>query len=250
MSVTLSDIQTAARRISSHVHRTQVLTSKTFDELAGGKQLFFKCENFQKTGSFKARGIGFIIGLWSPLRVPFIICCNHLHQSLLSIPYQSVGLKLWKIYATKKKVFLPGALNGILSVVERGEKPRMIVTHSSGNHGQAVAWAAARTNIPCTIVVPSGTPTVKVRAINPQAIRRIIIKPETSISPANISLVRGEGRLAGKEWDATGLRAEDVKYCCNIITNQSTLQLSQGPDHSEREDGLKSVFIFQFYVHR
>ena len=31
--------------------------------------------------------------------VPFIICCNHLHQSLLSIPYQSVGLR--KIYATK-----------------------------------------------------------------------------------------------------------------------------------------------------
>ena len=74
----------------------------------------------------------------------------------------------------------------------------MIVTHSSGNHGQAVAWAAATTNIPCTIVVPSGTPSVKVRieqsrtAITPQAIRRIIIKHETSISPANISLVRGE----------------------------------------------------------
>ena len=102
-------------------------------------------------------------------------------------------------------MFLTGALNGILSVVERGEKPRMIVTHSSGNHGQAVAWAAATTNIPCTIVVPAGTPTVKVshnplQPRPPQALRRIIIKHETSISPANISLVRGGavGREGGR----------------------------------------------------
>ena len=56
MSVTLSDIKTAAGRISCHVHKTQILTSSTFDKLAAGKKLFFKCENFQKTGSFKARG--------------------------------------------------------------------------------------------------------------------------------------------------------------------------------------------------
>ena len=48
-------------------------------------------------------------------------------------------------------------------LVERGEEPRQIVTHSSGNHGQAVAWAAATANLPCTIVVPAGTPSVKVR---------------------------------------------------------------------------------------
>ena len=65
-------------------------------------------------------------------------------------------------HATELKEFPAGALNGILSLVERGEKPRMIVTHSSGNHGQAVAWAAATANIPSTIVVPAGTPEVKV----------------------------------------------------------------------------------------
>ena len=67
------------------------------------------------------------------------------------------------IYTTVTLVSLTGALNGILSLVERGEEPRQIVTHSSGNHGQAVAWAAATANLPCTIVVPAGTPSVKVR---------------------------------------------------------------------------------------
>ena len=56
MSVTLSDIKAAAARIGSHVHRTEVRTCETFNRMAGDKQLFFKCEMWQKTGSFKARG--------------------------------------------------------------------------------------------------------------------------------------------------------------------------------------------------
>jgi threonine dehydratase len=42
-------------RIRPHIHRTPVLTSHSLDALAGA-QLFFKCENLQKTGSFKIRG--------------------------------------------------------------------------------------------------------------------------------------------------------------------------------------------------
>src|ERR1700741_2912062 len=48
-------IRAAHRRISSRIHRTLVLTSASLDEIAGA-QLFFKCENLQKTGSFKIRG--------------------------------------------------------------------------------------------------------------------------------------------------------------------------------------------------
>ena len=55
MSLTLADIQAAHARIAPHIHRTPVLTSATLDALCGGK-LFFKCENFQKIGAFKARG--------------------------------------------------------------------------------------------------------------------------------------------------------------------------------------------------
>lgn len=45
----------AHERIRQRIHRTPVLTSQSLNELAGA-QLFFKCENFQKTGSFKIRG--------------------------------------------------------------------------------------------------------------------------------------------------------------------------------------------------
>jgi threonine dehydratase len=48
-------IRTARRRISQRIHRTPVITSESLDEMAGAP-LFFKCENLQKTGSFKIRG--------------------------------------------------------------------------------------------------------------------------------------------------------------------------------------------------
>ncbi|MGB7435658.1 MAG: pyridoxal-phosphate dependent enzyme, partial [Candidatus Acidiferrum sp.] len=48
-------IHEAHERIRPRIHRTPVLTSHSLDDLTGA-QLFFKCENLQKTGSFKIRG--------------------------------------------------------------------------------------------------------------------------------------------------------------------------------------------------
>src|ERR1700676_154350 len=48
-------ILAAHARIAPHIHRTPVLTSASFNALTGA-QIFFKCDNFQKTGSFKIRG--------------------------------------------------------------------------------------------------------------------------------------------------------------------------------------------------
>jgi len=45
----------AHERIRPRIHRTPVLTSRSLEEKTGAR-LFFKCENFQKTGSFKIRG--------------------------------------------------------------------------------------------------------------------------------------------------------------------------------------------------
>ena len=53
--VTYNDIEKAHQRISEHIHNTPILTSKSLDNELGSN-LFFKCENFQKTGSFKIRG--------------------------------------------------------------------------------------------------------------------------------------------------------------------------------------------------
>jgi threonine dehydratase len=48
-------ILAAHARIAPHIHRTPVLTSRSFDAISAA-HLVFKCDNFQKTGSFKIRG--------------------------------------------------------------------------------------------------------------------------------------------------------------------------------------------------
>lgn len=48
-------ILAAQIRIKEYVHHTEVLTSTAINQYAGA-ELYFKCENFQKVGAFKARG--------------------------------------------------------------------------------------------------------------------------------------------------------------------------------------------------
>jgi threonine dehydratase len=55
MSLSLDDIRAAHARIADKIHRTPVVTSGSLDALTGAR-LFFKCENLQKAGAFKARG--------------------------------------------------------------------------------------------------------------------------------------------------------------------------------------------------
>jgi threonine dehydratase len=55
MTLSLADIQAAHERIKDKISRTPVMTSESLDALAGAS-LFFKCENLQKVGAFKARG--------------------------------------------------------------------------------------------------------------------------------------------------------------------------------------------------
>ncbi|HLQ37608.1 MAG TPA: threonine/serine dehydratase [Planctomycetota bacterium] len=109
--ITIAEVRAAAARIRGHVHRTPVLTSATFDrELAG--RTFFKCENLQKCGSFKARG----------------------------------------------------AVNAVL-MLPADAAARGVVTHSSGNHAAALAYAASIRGIPCAVVMPDTAPAVKVAAV-------------------------------------------------------------------------------------
>ncbi|HZJ47685.1 MAG TPA: threonine/serine dehydratase [Acidimicrobiia bacterium] len=108
---TFEDVQAAARRIEPFVHRTPVMTSATLDRTVGAR-VFFKCENLQKVGAFKARG----------------------------------------------------AVNAVLSL-DDDTAARGVVTHSSGNHGQALAYAASIRGIPCAVVMPDTAPQVKVDAV-------------------------------------------------------------------------------------
>ena len=55
LAVVFGDVEAASARLAGQSYRTPVLTSRTVDERAGAR-VFFKCENFQRTGSFKFRG--------------------------------------------------------------------------------------------------------------------------------------------------------------------------------------------------
>ncbi len=54
-AITAADVRAAAVRITGFTHRTPVLTSRGLDDLTG-LRCHLKCENFQRTGSFKLRG--------------------------------------------------------------------------------------------------------------------------------------------------------------------------------------------------
>jgi threonine dehydratase len=116
-------IRAAHQRIRPHIHRTPVLTSERFDA-ASSASLFFKCENFQKIGAFKARG----------------------------------------------------ATNAVFSLDESAARCG-VATHSSGNHGAAVACAAKLRSIPAHIVMPSNSAKVKIHAVEGYGAQIVFCEP-------------------------------------------------------------------------
>lgn len=57
-----------------------------------------------------------------------------------------------------------GAMNAVMGLAADAAK-RGVVTHSSGNHAQALAWASRIQGIPCTVVMPSNAPDAKRSAV-------------------------------------------------------------------------------------
>ena len=108
---TFDDVENAYNRIKNIINNTSVLTSRTFNRIVDAN-VFFKCENFQRGGSFKFRGV------------------------------------------TNK-----------LLLMNETDKNKGIITHSSGNHAQAVALACNNFNLKSIIVMPNNSPKVKVDAV-------------------------------------------------------------------------------------
>src|SRR5438034_9660826 len=123
MPLDLGSSRGAHERIRLHICRTPVLTSSRLNE-ASGASLFFKCENFQKIGAFKARG----------------------------------------------------ATNAIFAL-DDATAQRGVATHSSGNHGAAVARTAKLRGIPAHIVMPSNSAKVKIRAVESYGAHVVVCEP-------------------------------------------------------------------------
>ncbi|KFP21188.1 Serine racemase, partial [Egretta garzetta] len=97
-----------------------------------------------------------------------------------------------------------GALNAVRSLVEEGERagrglPRAVVTHSSGNHGQALACAAREEGIPAYIVVPWTAPRCKQDAIRTYGGTLVPCEPtdEVRVHPnQELAVIAGQGTIA------------------------------------------------------
>src|SRR5207249_6903012 len=84
-----------------------------------------------------------------------------------------------------------GASNAILSLTEQ-EAARGIVTQSSGNHGAAVACAAAWRGIPAWIVMPRNAPAVKAKAIEGYGGKVVFCEPTVTARKATCDHVQAE----------------------------------------------------------
>ena len=123
---TYQDVEAAHDRIAPYIHRTPVLTSSYLNALTGA-ELYFKCENFQKAGAFKARG----------------------------------------------------ASNAVFGLSD-AQAARGVATHSSGNHGLCLSYAAGRRGIPCTVVMPRTAPQAKKDAVAGYGGRVVECEPSTT----------------------------------------------------------------------
>lgn len=71
-----------------------------------------------------------------------------------------------------------GALNAVFQL-DAAAAARGVLTHSSGNHGQALAYAAGKRGLKCTVIVPDDAPTVKVDAMRGYG-AEIVLCPHTA----------------------------------------------------------------------
>ncbi len=138
-----ADLEDAARRIGAHARRTPVVTSRGIDRVVGA-EVAFKCENLQRTGSFKFRG-----------------ACN----AVFSLPEEA-------------------AAGGVC-------------THSSGNHGAALALAASLRSIPATVVMPAGAARIKRRAVEAFGARVVECEPALAAREAALRGIAAGGADGG-----------------------------------------------------
>ncbi|MBO4205149.1 threonine ammonia-lyase [Micromonospora echinofusca] len=78
---------------------------------------------------------------------------------------------------------LRGAVNAVARL-DPVARARGVVTHSSGNHGQALAYAARAVGAPCTVVVPQGAPQIKIDKIRAYGAEVVLVPPSERLVEA------------------------------------------------------------------
>lgn len=170
-------VESAASAIAGRVHCTPVVTCEALENRIGhGIRLFFKAENLQKTGSFKARG-----------------ACHALHR---------------------------------LRDEKSGDS---VVTHSSGNHGAALAWAARANRIEATVVMPENSLPNKIAAVRGYGAEVVLCDGSLAARQRGLEAVV----------ERTGARFVPPYDDAHIIAGQGTAAL----ELSQQVDGLETVLV-------
>lgn len=160
----------AARRIDSAVHRTPVITSRTLDAECG-RSLFFKCENLQRCGAFKARG----------------------------------------------------AMNAV-ALLKAAGGAGVVATHSSGNHGTALALAARESGLAAVVVMPDNSAAPKIAAVKRLGAEIVFCKPGVAARQAALAeVVKARGAEVVHPFDDARVIAGQGTAALELLEQQPQL---------------------------
>ena len=116
----------------------------------------------------------------------------------------------------------------LMATLSPEERRRGVVTASTGNHAQSLAWAGARSEVPVTVVVPVGAPARKVAAVRALG-ARVVVEGETMCE----SLAHAEALSL-----AEGMRMVSPGDEPAIVLGHATVYL----ELFRRHRGLRSVY--------
>jgi len=203
--ISKDDIAAALDRIRPHVHHTPVLRSERLGERAGGVRLALKCESFQRTGSFKARGaVNAMLQLSEAERARGVVTVSAgNHAQALAWAASRVGASCVAVMpegASKTKIAATEGYGGTVEIVA-GEKQRAfdraeeiasqgrVMVHPfedgrvAAGQGTVALELLAQTSDVRTVVVPIGGGgliagmAVAIKALRPHT-RIIGVEPE------------------------------------------------------------------------
>lgn len=122
-----------------------------------------------------------------------------------------------------------GAVNAVFSLADKDAK-RGVATHSSGNHAQALARAAALRNIPAYIVMPETAPKVKVAAVKGYGGQVTFCKPTLQAREETLKeIVAKTDAVEIHPYDNLTVIAGQATAALELIEEQSDLDFILSP---------------------
>lgn len=172
----LKEIQEAHRRIHPFIHRTPVLSCQSINRLVDA-EIWFKCENMQKVGAFKARGATNAVRSLNP------------------------------------------------TLLKQG-----VATHSSGNHAQALSWAARLAGINAYIVMPSNSSQVKLNAVKSYGGEITLCEPTLEAREKTLeSVIRQTGAIEIHPYNNLNIIAGQATATIELLEEKSDLDIVMAP---------------------